>query len=161
MPKMKTIQTILAVGSALALAGCSSMGTVPVTGPIVTQMTPAPLPVALTPTGPTPSQATATGVQVTSTSLSDYVDPAVLPLLNSADSSKASEAVYYALQFGRAGAPWTWSGSNGTSGRITVGPFSVNNRDCRTFTHTVTVSGREYARSGSSCKEPGGTWTVG
>ena len=48
-----------------------------------------------------------------------------------------------------------------TTGAVTVGPYvRVNLIDCRDFTHTVTVSGQNYVKKGTACREADGTWNV-
>ena len=37
---------------------------------------------------------------------------------------------------------------------------TVNNINCRDFTHTVTIGGTAVARKGTACREIGGTWSV-
>ncbi|WP_404405366.1 hypothetical protein [Pelagibacterium halotolerans] len=90
----------------------------------------------------------------------DYLDPAVVPLLSSAALSAANDAQFYALQFGRPGAPRSWS-SGSASGQVSVGPYvRVNNLDCREFSHRVTANGQTYSRSGTACREATGAWAV-
>lgn len=92
--------------------------------------------------------------------MTDYIETAALTNMSTTDKNEASSAQYFALQTGRPGAPRSWSGDNGTTGKVLVGPFiRVNNLDCREFTHTVTLSGQEYSKSGTSCRE-NGNWTV-
>jgi len=143
----------------LTLAGCTgtSRTTVSQSQPVL-----APQPVVVAPAAPTPTPAQTTQAALQTTSInSDFVDPAVVPLLSAKDSAEANSAQFYALQFGRPGAPRQWAGDNGTTGSISVGPYvRVNNLDCRDFTHTVTVSGREYVRQGTACREQTGNWSV-
>ena len=143
---------------ALALAGCTGMGqsTVSQSQPVVVT----PPPTITTPALPSPSQTTQAALQTTNVS-SGFVDPAVVPLLTAKDSAEANSAQFYALQFGRPGAPRNWTGDNGTTGSISVGPYvRVNNLDCREFTHTVKVRGTDYVRKGTACREVAGNWSV-
>ncbi|RUT30985.1 hypothetical protein EMQ25_08885 [Arsenicitalea aurantiaca] len=152
----------------LALAGCTGMGPSGElrSGPTLSSAPMTALPEApvqtasLTPppvTNPVQAQATA---QAMTDGLA-FLDPQAVSLLSTADRGTASTAQFNALQFGRPGAPRTWSGSGGTAGSITVGPYvRVNNIDCRDFTHTVTRSGQSYAKSGTACRESDGRWTV-
>lgn len=90
-----------------------------------------------------------------------YIDPTVAPLLSTVDKTQASNAQYYALQFGRPGAPRNWAGDSGATGTVVVGPFlSVNNLDCREFTNTVKLDKQSYVRKGTACRQPDGSWTV-
>ena len=147
--------SLLAVPFALlTLAGCAtnSQNTFqPEAAPVAV----APAPVVA---GPTPAQTTAAAVAATD--VSPFVEPAAVALMTPADKSQASSAQFYALQFGRPGAPRAWT-SGVTKGQVTVGPYvRVNNLDCREFTHAVTVSGTAYSRQGTACREQNGTWTV-
>jgi surface antigen len=142
---------------ALTLAGCTGMSrtTVSQSQPVVT-----PQPVITAPAIPSPAQTTQTALQTTSVS-NGFVDPAVVPLLTAKDSAEANSAQFYALQFGRPGAPRQWAGDNGTTGSVSVGPYvRVNNLDCREFTHTVEADGKDYVRKGTACREQTGNWTV-
>ena len=140
---------------ALALAGCASTGSTRVVQAPVT-----PAPVVAQPMVPTTSQAVQQARLTTSVS-SGFVDTAALSLMSAKDSSEANSAQFYALQFGRPGAPRHWAGDKGTTGSIAVGPYvRVNNLDCRDFTHTVTVGGRDYVKKGTACREQTGNWSV-
>ncbi len=89
-----------------------------------------------------------------------YLDTAALNQLSAAQRSAANDAQFYALQFGRPGAPRNWSAA-GASGQVSVGPYvRVNNLDCREFSHRVTVGGQTYTKSGTACRETDGAWGV-
>lgn len=97
--------------------------------------------------------------QASGLSLSGYVDAAALSSMTDKDKAEASNAQFFALQFGRPGAPRNWSGEAGATGEVTVGPFvRLNSLDCREFTHAVTVSGSTYTNTGTSCRELDGDW---
>jgi len=152
---MQKLTRVLPLLGLLALAGCSTTG--PVSQPVATAATPAPLSAPVL-SGPSPAQQVAAAQ--TATMVDAYVDPAVLPMMSPKERADASSAQFYALQFGRPGAPRNWSGA-GSSGSITVGPYvRVNNLDCRDFTNTVTVAGKPYVRKGTACREVSGTWSV-
>ena len=140
---------------ALTLAACAS------TGP--TQVAQAPViaaPVVSTPLVPTPAQTTQQALLTTSVS-NGFVDSAALALMTAKDSAEANSAQFYALQFGRPGAPRQWAGDKGTTGTVAVGPYvRVNNLDCRDFTHTVKVGGADYVKKGTACREQNGNWAV-
>ena len=147
----------------LLLAGCGTMGSTS--------------DVALGPTLPQPNSTLATQPTITPASLpapgaiqgattamndvSAFVDTSVLGQLSAKDKSEAASAQFNALTFGRPGAPRTWIGDKGTSGSVTVGPYvTVNNTNCRDFTHTVTIGGTSVAKKGTACREADGTWSV-
>jgi surface antigen len=141
---------------ALTLAACAS------TGP--TQVAQAPVAVAaptfIAPVGPSPAQTTQVALAATSIA-NGFVDPAALALMTAKDSAEANSAQFYALQFGRPGAPRQWSGDKGSTGTVGVGPYvRVNNLDCRDFTHTVKIGGTDYVKKGTACRENGNNWTV-
>ncbi|WIJ24358.1 RT0821/Lpp0805 family surface protein [Devosia sp. RR2S18] len=143
---------------AVSLAACSSTGSTRMAqAPVVA--TPAPV-VAPAPVVPTPAQTTQQAMLTTSVA-NGFVDPAALRQMTAKDSQEANSAQFYALQFGRPGAPRQWAGDRGTTGSIAVGPYvRVNNLDCRDFTHTVKIGGTDYVRKGTACREQNGIWTV-
>jgi surface antigen len=140
---------------AVALAGCST------TGP--TQIAQAPVavaPVVVQPMVPSSAQ-TVQQARLTTSVSSGFVDPAALSLMSAKDSNEANSAQFYALQFGRPGAPRQWAGDKGTTGSVAVGPYvKVNQIDCRDFTHTVKVGGKDYVKKGTACREQNGNWSV-
>jgi surface antigen len=140
---------------ALALAGCSSTGTGRVAqAPVVAQ------PVIAQPMVPTTAQTVQTA-RLTTSIANGFVDPAALALMTAKDSNEANSAQFYALQFGRPGAPRQWAGDKGTTGSVAVGPYvRVNNLDCRDFTHTVKLNGTDYVKKGTACREQNGNWNV-
>ena len=140
---------------ALALAGCSSTGTARVAqAPVATQ------PVIAQPMVPTTAQTVQTA-RLTTSIANGFVDPAALALMTAKDSNEANSAQFYALQFGRPGAPRQWAGDKGTTGSVAVGPYvRVNNLDCRDFTHTVKLNGTDYVKKGTACREQNGNWAV-
>jgi surface antigen len=140
---------------ALALAGCSSTGTNQ-----VAQAPVAAAPVVVQPMVPSSAQ-TVQQARLTTNVSSGFVDPAALALMTAKDSSEANSAQFYALQFGRPGAPRQWAGDRGTTGSVAVGPYvKVNQIDCRDFTHTVKVNGQDYVKKGTACREQTGNWSV-
>jgi surface antigen len=141
---------------ALTLAACASTS-----APQVAQ---APMavaaPVFIAPVGPSPAQTTQVALAATSIA-NGFVDPAALTLMTAKDSAEANSAQFYALQFGRPGAPRQWSGDKGSTGAVAVGPYvKVNNIDCRDFTHTVKIGGKDFIKKGTACRENGTNWTV-
>lgn len=154
---MTRLAMIAAPLLALTLAACS-----PTTNPtpVVTQAPVAAAPVIAQPVIPTPAQTTQQAMLTTSVS-NGFVDPAALSVMSAKDSAEANSAQFYALQFGRPGAPRQWTGEKNTTGSVAVGPYvRVNNLDCRDFTHTVKAGGKEYVRKGTACREQNGNWAV-
>jgi surface antigen len=141
---------------ALTLAACASSGpTQVVQAPVVM----APQVAAIPSNIPTPAQSTQQAMLTTSIA-NGFVDSTALSLMTAKDSAEANSAQFYALQFGRPGAPRAWKGDKG-SGSVAVGPYvRVNNLDCRDFTHTVKVGGADYVKKGTACREQNGNWAV-
>lgn len=107
------------------------------------------------------SPAASTAEAISTTQLSDFIVVAALTKMSKKDKTEAASAQFYALQFGRPGAPRAWQGDSGASGKISVGPYvRVNSLDCRGFTHQVVVEGRDFERSGTACREDDGHWDV-
>ncbi len=157
---MQNIARALSVIPLLVLAGCTGMATRPQVSqaPVV-----APTQPAVTQSLPTtsPAQNTANAAATSTFGLLESIEPTVVASLSESDKANATNAAFYALQFGRPGAPRPWQGSGGTKGQVTVGPYvRVNNLDCREFTHSVTVNGQVRARKGMACREQTGNWTV-
>jgi surface antigen len=143
---------------ALALAACTSNAPMQVTqAPVI--LTPAPVftqPVNV----PTPAQSTQQALATTSVA-NGFVDAAALSRMSAKDTAQANSAQFYALQFGRPGAPRAWTGDAGTTGTVGVGPYvRVNSLDCRDFTHTVTIGGQAFVTKGTACREQNGNWAV-
>lgn len=143
---------------ALALAGCSSTGTTQMaSAPVVVQQ---PQPVVAQPMVPTSAQTVQTA-RLTTSIANGFVDPSALNQMTAKDSNEANSAQFYALQFGRPGAPRQWAGDKGTTGSVAVGPYvRVNNLDCRDFTHTVKIGGTDFVKKGTACREQNGNWNV-
>jgi surface antigen len=158
---MQNIARALSVIPLLALAGCG--GTMQNARVVETPIISAPVQQPVTQTLPTtsPAQATANAAATSTFGLLESMEPSVVASLSEADKASATNAAFFALQFGRPGAPRAWQGSSGTTGQVTVGPYvRVNNLDCREFTHSVTVNGQVQARKGMACREQTGNWTV-
>ena len=103
--------------------------------------------------------ATATTAALQATDIAQFVSPQALSVMSNQEKNEAASAQFYALQFGRPGAPRRWQGDKGDSGSISVGPYvRVNDRDCREFTHDVTTSAGQFTKTGMACRQAGGTW---
>jgi len=141
------ILPVLALGACATAPTMAPVASAPVLQPITTAQLAAPV----------QARAAATAM----TDVTAFLDPTAFGLMSAKSRAEASSAQFNALQFGRVGAPRNWAGDNGQSGSVTVGPYvRVNLIDCRDFTHTVTVSGQNYARKGTACREADGSWTV-
>ena len=154
---MNILKALLLVGLALTVAACSRTGGFPTTRTAF----PAPQTTVL-PDFETPQPTEVQPIQQARLDPGSYsyLDAGALGQLSSAQRSAANDAQFYALQFGRPGAPRNWSAS-GASGQVSVGPYvRVNNLDCREFSHRVTVSGQTYTKSGTACREADGAWNV-
>ncbi len=108
-----------------------------------------------------PLLANATASPISASDISGFIDEQAAPLLTEKELNEAASAQFYALQFGRVGAPRIWQGETGASGRVFVGPFvKVNNLNCRQFTHVVTIKNVTYEQKGTACREADGSWDV-
>lgn len=155
---MKIMKAIALVAVALLVAGCSRT-----TGFSGGQSQVAATPTLMAPPmieTPTPTQSAPIQQARLDPGSYSFIDGGALPQLSAAQRSAATDAQFYALQFGRPGAPRTWTAA-GASGQVSVGPYvRVNNLDCREFSHRVTVGGQTYTRSGTACREADGAWGV-
>lgn len=106
---------------------------------------------------PEPSKTVSSALKATE--IGQFVDAKALAVMSDQEKNEAASAQFYALQFGRPGAPRLWQGDRGDSGKISVGPYvRVNERDCRAFTHEVTTRAGDFSKSGMACRLEGGTW---
>lgn len=145
---------LLCVAS-VTLSGCSRLSTGPSfpSGPFIQETVETPEPaVAQTPVARLEQQASGQ-------SIAGYVGDDVIRSMSEKDRAEAAKAQFYALQFGRPGAPRAWTGDAGASGEVTVGPFiSINSQDCREFAHSVTIAGSSSTNEGTSCRDSNGNW---
>lgn len=168
MPSPFRLSPLLAL---ILLGGCSMGPSNDVAlGPTLAQPNPAmadqglgsqPMDAAVTPasTAPVTAQTPATGASIAD--IGSYVDAGALTQLSSADKQEAASAQFNALTFGRPAAPRNWQGGSGAKGQVVVGPYvRVNDIDCRDFTNTVTISGKDYVKSGTACRNTDGGWSV-
>ncbi len=106
-----------------------------------------------------PEPSTTVSAALKATEIGQFVDAKALAVMSEQERNEAASAQFYALQFGRPGAPRLWQGDKGDSGKISVGPYvRVNERDCRSFTHEVATSAGDFSKSGMACRLEGGTW---
>jgi surface antigen len=167
MSKSSLLLKISPLVVVLLLAGCATDNAGYSAGPMLPgpSATPIPAPtdnsgVAAAPQQPSPADKVAMAASSTQ-DVTPYIDANAVPLMSTVDKTQASNAQYYALQFGRPGAPRNWAGDTGATGSVVVGPFvTVNNLNCRDFTHTVNVKKQSFVRKGTACREADGTWSV-
>jgi surface antigen len=151
--KLNPVKVLIAVLALGAVSGCTRLAT-------ATVGEAADLPV-VSASANTQTPVISTQLAEQSTDISDFVDPQSLAKMSENEKAEAASAQFYALQFGRPGAPRRWSGDKGATGKITVGPFvRVNELDCREFVHQVTIERVERTLSGTSCRENDGAWSV-
>lgn len=154
--------SVLLVAS-LALAGCAgssllgTRGNVPVS--ILGQGA------SSTPPANTGSNSTVATVKpstrFSTATILNFLNPGVADKLGEPEKVKAAEAQFFALQFGRPGVPRRWVSENEAKGAVTVGPFvTINDLNCRDFSHEVTISGQIYASKGTACREADAQWQV-
>jgi len=149
--KLQIFKIIIILAATGALAGCARIAP-------FTQSQPGAA-LAQTPQEQLPQAATEAARR--STGITGFISGQALAKMSKKDKTEAASAQFFALQFGRPGAPRRWSGDSGASGLITVGPFvRVNNLDCRQFVHKVTIDKTIYEKSGTSCRELDGSWSV-
>lgn len=79
--------------------------------------------------------------------------------LSKADTQRALEAEYRALEAAPGGQPVTWQGRGMAGSVVAAAPYKVGSQNCRQYTHTVTVGGRESAGRGAACRNADGSWT--
>jgi surface antigen len=80
------------------------------------------------------------------------------------DRQMAAAAEYRALEYGQSGAPVAWDNPQSQHrGQIVPGkPYVQAGLNCRTYTHTIYISGQPQTARGTACRQPDGTWkTVG
>ena len=151
MPITKGIVGLILV---LAIAGCSrTLSFAPEQPrPLVATQVQAPVQQTVSAT-PQPARQSVEIIQ--------FIDPVSLAQLSESDKSSAANAQFYALQFGRPGAPRSWRGSDNVRGNIVVGPYiSINGRDCRQYTHTTIIESVTRKQQGTSCRQSDGTWVA-
>lgn len=80
--------------------------------------------------------------------------------MNERDRRIAAEAELDALERGEDGVRRSWRGSDeGYRGDVVPGRrYRRGRADCRDYTHTVFIRGREEVLRGTACREPDGSW---
>ncbi|MCB1522098.1 MAG: glycine zipper 2TM domain-containing protein [Hyphomicrobiaceae bacterium] len=81
--------------------------------------------------------------------------------LDEDDRLRAREAEYEALENGQSGSPRSWRNpDNGHYGDVVPNrPYKRGATDCRDYTHTVYVGGRQRTMRGTACRNRDGTWS--
>ena len=132
----------LAVAFALATAGCVGDGTG--TAPASLQISTPPAP----PAAP---------------SMGGFLEGAIGAKLSEADRQAAFKAETAAVA---SGDRKTWRGSSGTYGFVVPGAVisaasaEAGGSECRSFTHTVYLSGRPQVGRGTGCRGADGDWRI-
>ncbi len=82
--------------------------------------------------------------------------------LDGTDRNRALRAEYDALEAAISGAPVLWqSASSGSYGEVVAGPLqNIGQYECRYYTHTMYIGGVRQAAAGTSCRMPGGAWSL-
>ncbi|MBB3314396.1 MULTISPECIES: hypothetical protein [unclassified Rhizobium] len=79
--------------------------------------------------------------------------------LSSSDRQRALEAEYRALEGAAVGQPVVWSGRNVSGRVVAAAPYQVGSQNCRQYTHSVTIDGKETVARGSACRNDNGSWS--
>jgi surface antigen len=79
--------------------------------------------------------------------------------IGDSDKQRALEAEYRALEAAPGGQPVVWSGRTISGQVVAAAPYQVGSQNCRQYTHTVTVDGKQTVARGSACRNDDGTWT--
>ena len=78
--------------------------------------------------------------------------------LSKADMQRALEAEYRALEAAPGGQPVVWQGKGVSGSVVAAAPYQVGSQNCRQYSHTLTVEGRETATRGAACRNADGAW---
>jgi len=152
---MFKLEAALILAAALALAGCDvTSGDGP--GPMARAFsgTPTSIKSAI---GLSGDSATAA---VTNAAMGGLIGAKLGPLLNEDDRKLAYAAEIAALDNGASGAPVPWkNAASGRYGNIVPGPlYDQKGRQCRGFSHTITVDGALSTARGTACRGADGGW---
>ena len=78
--------------------------------------------------------------------------------LSKADLQRALEAEYRALEAAPGGQPVVWQGSGVSGSVVAAAPYQVGSQNCRQYSHTLTVDGRQTVTRGAACRNEDGAW---
>ena len=94
------------------------------------------------------------------TALGALIGTSVGRSLDENDRRYAYEAQNRALEYGRSGAPVSWSNpDSGHSGQVVpTQAYTTNNLTCRDYTHTIYIDGQPQTARGQACRQSDGTW---
>jgi surface antigen len=79
--------------------------------------------------------------------------------LSDSDKQRAVEAEYRALEGAAVGQPVAWSGRNASGRVVAAAPYQVGSQNCRQYTHTLIVDGKDTVVRGAACRNGDGSWT--
>ncbi|EGL66029.1 LipA protein [Agrobacterium sp. ATCC 31749] len=79
--------------------------------------------------------------------------------LDRGDQTKALEAEYKALETAPVGTPVIWTGDDVKGQVVANAPYQVGNQNCRQYSHTLTVDGRDTRVRGAACRNDDGSWS--
>lgn len=78
--------------------------------------------------------------------------------LSKADMQRALEAEYRALEAAPGGQPVVWQGKGVSGSVVAAAPYQVGSQNCRQYSHTLTMEGRDTATRGAACRNADGAW---
>ncbi|WP_184472005.1 hypothetical protein [Rhizobium esperanzae] len=79
--------------------------------------------------------------------------------LSDSDKQRALEAEYRALEGAAVGQPMQWTGKDVTGKVVAAAPYQVGSQNCRQYTHTLTVDGKDTVVRGTACRNADGSWS--
>ncbi|MCH4545001.1 hypothetical protein G9X68_02090 [Rhizobium sp. WYCCWR 11279] len=79
--------------------------------------------------------------------------------LTDSDKQRALEAEYRALEGAAVGQPVLWTGKDVTGKVVAAAPYQVGSQNCRQYTHTLTVDGKDTVARGAACRNGDGSWS--
>jgi len=79
--------------------------------------------------------------------------------LSDSDKQRALEAEYRALEGAAVGQPVLWSGKGVNGKVVAAAPYQVGSQNCRQYTHTLTVDGKDTVTRGAACRNDDGGWS--
>ncbi|MBA5803777.1 hypothetical protein [Rhizobium changzhiense] len=79
--------------------------------------------------------------------------------LTDSDKQRALEAEYRALEGAAVGQPVLWTGKDVTGKVVAAAPYQVGSQNCRQYTHTLRVDGKDTVARGAACRNGDGSWS--
>ena len=81
--------------------------------------------------------------------------------LDETSMKAALQAEYQALERGKPGESFQWTGGNGVSGFVTPQQtYQVGSQNCRRYEQTIMRNGQQQKASGTACRNPDGSWSA-